>query len=123
MAEVKQEISEYLRIDCPNCKGTGKVLRPGYEKHDLIPNRCSVCHGSGKIWALDQQEMAERIAALDAVRRDLIEIVERYRENHRNEMEDSACDDGEPGSATMNCSVCEDADQALARARAFDKEG
>lgn len=63
----KQElkIPEDLRSLCPNCYGVGSVILTGFTGGD-VTGGCPVCHARGWLWKLDQQEMAERIAAKDA---------------------------------------------------------
>jgi hypothetical protein len=65
-----RKIPEDLKQQCPNCNGTGRTTSQSFVSdadgtHPVI-SRCSACRAKGWMWALDQQEMAERIADLSA---------------------------------------------------------
>ena len=61
------EIPEYLKIKCPLCAGVGMKERGSFvDPSQMRMGSCHACKGTGKVWALDQQEMAARIAALEA---------------------------------------------------------
>lgn len=80
---VERQIPE-LKTQCMICAGTGKTEHIGFSSagdmdagNDPHPvtRTCYQCKGRGWAWALDQQEMAERIA-------DLAAEVERLKEKH-----------------------------------------
>ena len=60
------KVPEDLQIDCPLCKGSGLVEVVPFTDYqtNMVIRSCSLCHGKGKLWALDHQEMAKRIASL-----------------------------------------------------------
>jgi hypothetical protein len=61
------EIHEYLKIKWPLCAGVGMKERGSFvDPSQMRMGSCHACKGTGKVWALDQQEMAARIAALEA---------------------------------------------------------
>ena len=85
-----------LKLSCPNCGGSGYTERRGFssagdmdagnEPHP-VAMRCSACHARGWLWALDQEEMAERIArseqalaALEARNKEADSYLKRYQE-------------------------------------------
>jgi hypothetical protein len=61
------EIHEYLKIKWPLCAEVGMKERGSFvDPSQMRMGSCHACKGTGKVWALDQQEMAARIAALEA---------------------------------------------------------
>lgn len=76
-------IPEDLQVKCPLCAGEGMKNRTSFS--DLSKMRMGSCHsckGTGKIWALDQQEMAERIARAEADARTLKAQIEQLEASH-----------------------------------------
>lgn len=69
------QIPEDLKTQCPICKGEGKVQRRGFasagdmdanSEPRMITQSCYQCHSKGWLWALSDDEMAERIANLES---------------------------------------------------------
>ena len=61
------DIHEYLKIKWPLCARVGMKERGSFvDPSQMRMGSCHACKGTGKVWALDQQEMAARIAALEA---------------------------------------------------------
>lgn len=68
-------IPEDLKEKCPNCRGTGYTDRSGFsDPASGVKIRCSTCRGKGWLWALDQQEMAERLAQAESQAAELQEM-------------------------------------------------
>ena len=65
MSELK--IPEDLKVTCPLCAGAGeKEVSSFYDPSIMLIKICHVCKRKGWIWALDLDEMAERIARAEA---------------------------------------------------------
>lgn len=57
-------IPEDLKKVCPLCKGKKEITYDDYEGRIL--GSCYFCSGTGVVWALTLEQMAERIARLEA---------------------------------------------------------
>lgn len=82
---MKYPIPEGLKIECPNCHGIGSTKRTAFASAGemdaggeprLIDQRCSACRSKGWIWALDQDEMAERIVLLEFEKNGLAKLLD-----------------------------------------------
>ena len=111
---MSHEIPE-LKAKCPACDN-GKMSRVSFQDATkTVQKTCSVCSGRGWIWALDQQEMAERIdraeTALAAANRRIVRL-----DGILDDVDASLCacrGDNKPG---CNCDI--HAAHALIAARA-----
>lgn len=71
------EIPEDLRVLCPLCKGTKTVECTSFvDNEKLIMSSCHFCHAKGWLWALDQEQMAERIARAEAENKEARRLLE-----------------------------------------------
>jgi hypothetical protein len=62
----ERAIPEDLKQPCPLCKGSGAKMSTSFMNPRIPhPVHCHHCKGTGQVWALDLQEMAERIADLE----------------------------------------------------------
>lgn len=60
-------IPEDLKQKCPLCDGIGHKESTSFRSPGTMRmGQCHACKGRGWIWALDQREMAERLATLEA---------------------------------------------------------
>jgi RecJ-like exonuclease len=85
-------VTDDLKHKCPLCSGAGRREQISFrsagemdaggepQTHTIS---CYLCKGSGFVWALDQQQMAERIAKLEAENAALRQRVEALT-NERN---------------------------------------
>lgn len=80
MSDDRQEllIPEDLKTVCPLCGGVGHKERTSFnDPSTMRMGSCHSCKGKGWIWALDQQEMAERVVKAESWNREL-ETALRY---------------------------------------------
>ena len=61
------QVPEDLKIVCPLCGGKGTNTVGGFADHAKEHQiSCRMCKGRQWLWALDQEEMAQRIAKVEA---------------------------------------------------------
>ena len=71
-------IAEYLKIKCPLCDGVGHKERGLFsDPSQMRMGSCHACKGTGKIWALTIEEMAERTSQAEAERDEAREKLNR----------------------------------------------
>ena len=71
-------IAEYLKIKCPLCDGVGHKERGLFsDPSQMRMGSCHACKGTGKIWALTIEEMAERTSQAESRVRELEAAIKR----------------------------------------------
>lgn len=84
MTDSAPPIPQDLQTKCVLCNGEGMKRKGSFaDPSKMRMGSCHSCHGTGWVWALGQQEMAKRIADLEAaLAAKWISVDERLPEHH-----------------------------------------